>query len=122
MEKEIQSGSTSGANTVKTCVPGEEKGEFEAKLEGLPEKYREEILKQYDLPESSASLVSIFKHASWVECLLMAVGTVMSIGAGTYHPSTPTRYTLISIPFTFSLYSEIYVWWGRINYQVRHCL
>ena len=85
MEKEIQSGSTSAANTVKSGVPDDEKekGEFEAKLQGLPEKYREEILKQYDLPETKASLISILKHAKGIEILLMVVGTLMSIGSGT---------------------------------------
>ena len=85
MEKEVQSGSTSAANTVKSGAPDvDEKGEFEAKLEGLPEKYREEILKQYELPETKASLVSILKYATWVEVMFMVVGTLMSIGSGTH--------------------------------------
>ena len=99
----MPSGSTSAANTVKSGVPEDEKGEFEAKLEGLPEKYREEILKQYDLPETKASLISILKHATGIEILLMIVGTLMSIASGTpssfpiVDKSPSSSYTNVSL-------------------------
>lgn len=99
MEKEVQSGSTSAASTVKSGALDVEKGEFEAKLQGLPEKYRQEILKQYDLPETKASLISILKYATGIEVLFMVVGTLMSIGSGT-SPSLSFSHNLPSHSFT----------------------
>lgn len=96
MEKESQSSTASatipaddGAGT-----PEEEKDQFKVKLEGLPEKYKEEILKQYDLPDTKATLFSILKYATWVEIVLMVVGTLMSIGSGTSHKRPPTTFLL----------------------------
>ena len=85
MQKEGQS-ATASASATANGAPEDEKGEFQTKLEGLPQKYKEEILKQYELPETNASLVSILKYATWVETLLMVVGTLMSIGSGTFSP------------------------------------
>jgi len=62
--------------------PEKVKDEFKERLATLPEQYREEILKQYDLPEASATLLSVFKYASWKEALLMVIGTFMAIGSG----------------------------------------
>lgn len=62
-----------------------EKGddEIEQRLAGLPQKYQEEILRQYDLPTSQATLFSILRFSTWVEVILMIVGSILSIGAGT---------------------------------------
>lgn len=57
--------------------------DFEQRLRTLPEQYREEILRQYDFPVAKVSLFSIFGFATWVEVILMIVGSVLSIGAGT---------------------------------------
>jgi hypothetical protein len=57
---------------------------FEQRLAGLPEKYREEILRQYDIPETKVSLLAVLQHATLFEKLLMIVGTFMSIASGTY--------------------------------------
>ena len=56
--------------------------EFEERLAALPEQYREEVLRQYDLPESKATLLSILRYATWVEIFMMVAGTILSIGAG----------------------------------------
>ena len=58
--------------------------EYEARLATLPEEYRDEVLRQYDLPESKATILSILAFATWVEILLMVTGTILSIGAGVF--------------------------------------
>ena len=60
--------------------------EFEERLAALPEQYREEVLRQYDLPESKATLLSILRYATWVEIFMMVAGTILSIGAGVLYP------------------------------------
>ena len=45
MDKEGQS-ATASASATANGAPEDEKGEFQTKLEGLPQKYKEEILKQ----------------------------------------------------------------------------
>lgn len=59
-----------------------EPSEFPKRLEGLPKQYREEILRQYEIPTSKATLLTILKSATWVEVLLMIFATILSIGAG----------------------------------------
>jgi len=60
----------------------EQKNDFNERLAKLPEQYRDEILKQYDLPEPSATLLSVFKYATWIEIFLMVVGTFTAIASG----------------------------------------
>lgn len=62
----------------------EKEKEFEDQLAKLPEQYREEVLRQYDLPESKATLLSILGFATWVEIFMMVAGTILSIGAGIF--------------------------------------
>ena len=59
---------------------------FEERLTTLPEQYREEVLRQYDLPESKATLLSILGLATWFEIFLMVTGTFLSIAAGAHTP------------------------------------
>ena len=59
------------------------KDDFEERLAGLPEKYREEILRQYDIPDIKVNLLSVFRYSTWVEIVLMIIGTLASVGAGT---------------------------------------
>ena len=59
--------------------------DFEERLAGLSRNYREEILQQYDIPKSRATLLAVFQHATWLEKLLMILGTVMSITSGDSH-------------------------------------
>lgn len=80
--------STSGAAT-STALPDDAQSDkrdvFEESLIGLPEKYRDEILRQYNLPETKASLLSILRFATWKETTLMVVGSVTSAAAGKPH-------------------------------------
>jgi ATP-binding cassette, subfamily B (MDR/TAP), member 1 len=62
-----------------------EKG-YDERLSKLPERYKDEILKQYDLPEAKATLVSVMQYATWKEVLLMVVGTFMSMASGAALP------------------------------------
>jgi hypothetical protein len=62
----------------------EKSDEFLSKLAGLPEKYRAEILRQYDIPDARANLFFVFRYAGFYEILLMAIGTVTCVAAGTY--------------------------------------
>ena len=76
---------TSGSTSLTPSAPDVEKenDDFERHLANLPEQYREEILRQYDVPTSKATIFTILGFATWVEMLLMVVGTLLSIGAGT---------------------------------------
>ena len=77
--------STSGSPSLTPSAPGAEKetDDFEQRLSNLPEQYRVEILRQYDVPTVKATIFAILGFATWVEVLLMIAGTIFSIGAGT---------------------------------------
>jgi len=51
-------------------------------IDRLPSQFREEILRQYDLPQESYSLFEIFKWATPVEVVMQIFGLLMAIGAG----------------------------------------
>ena|ERR1700737_704037 len=81
------------ATTISTAAPSaagapedpnvtDKQDEFAAKLDGLPEKYRDEILRQYALPEANASMLTILRCATWYETLLMVIGTLASAASG----------------------------------------
>jgi DNA-directed RNA polymerase specialized sigma24 family protein len=75
--------STSGSASLTLSTPeGKENDDFEQRLANLPEQHREEILRQYDLPTSQATILTMLGFATWVEMLLMVAGTILSIGAG----------------------------------------
>lgn len=60
---------------------------FEERLAGLPGKYRDEILRQYDIPEINVSLLAVLRHATLFEILLMIIGTLMAVASGISHSS-----------------------------------
>ena len=77
--------STPSANDTPTPESGEpelKKDDFEDRLGSLPEKYRDEILRQYDIPQTKVTLLSVLEHATWAEILLMTAGTLLSIASG----------------------------------------
>ena len=81
-EKQL-SYSPSATSALDTTTDTETKKDvFEERLAGLPEKYRSEILKQYDIPETKVTLFGVLRHATWVEVLLMVAGTFLSIASG----------------------------------------
>jgi hypothetical protein len=95
IEKELaisQSPSATGSTVIPTESFDQEKKEedFQERLAGLPEKYKEEILRQYDLPETKVSFLAILGHATWIEVVLMVVGSLMSIASGNHHTSKLT--------------------------------
>jgi len=59
--------------------------EFEAKLASLPERFRAEILRQYEIPEIKVSLLAVLRYATLFEDLLMVIGLLLSIGSGMQH-------------------------------------
>jgi hypothetical protein len=66
-------------------------------IDRLPTQFREEILKQYDLPQEKYSLFTIFKWATPFEVFLQVFGLLMAIGAGIYRP-LPPPLTLAAVP------------------------
>ena len=62
--------------------------DFEQRLAGLPEKYREEILKQYDVPNTQVTLFAVLRYATWFEKTLMVVGSLTSMASGAAMPLT----------------------------------
>lgn len=53
-------------------------------LQRLPSHYREEILKQYDLPDVKVSILTILRYATPLEFAMQVVGLIMAIAAGIY--------------------------------------
>jgi hypothetical protein len=98
-EKEDLAISQSASATGSTVIPesvtpnkkekDEKEEDFQERLAGLPAKYKDEILRQYDLPETKVSLLSVLGHATWIEVVLMVVGSIMSIGAGNFQRLHP---------------------------------
>jgi hypothetical protein len=57
-------------------------------LQRLPTNYREEILKQYDLPVVKVSILTIFRYGTPLEYAMEIVGILFAIAAGTLPPCT----------------------------------
>jgi hypothetical protein len=74
------------ASEESSVVASDDKDE---KLDKLPDKYREEILRQYDLPDVKVNLFTILGYGTRLDLALQIIGTIMSIGAGT----SPQRYS-----------------------------
>ena len=55
---------------------------LEQVLQRLPTQYREEILKQYDLPDVKVSILTIFRYGTPVEYVMQVVGILFAITAG----------------------------------------
>ena len=79
MKKKASSGSTAIAAEISDSsgLPT-----FEERLAGLPEKYRQHIIRQYELSDRKYSIVDVIRWASPLEIALMSLGTLTAIGAG----------------------------------------
>jgi hypothetical protein len=87
-ENEKQSHSLSSgveSSVVETAESKKEEGNFEERLAGLPERHRDEILRQYEIPETDVSLFAVLRHATLFEKVLMVIGTLMAIASGITH-------------------------------------
>ena len=51
-------------------------------LDRLPTQFKEEILRQYDLPTTKVSIFTIFKYATPLEYAMQFLGIIMAIAAG----------------------------------------
>jgi hypothetical protein len=71
------------ASLIPTEVAEVEKsGGFDDQLASIPEKYREEILRQYALPQTKVGIFSILRWATRFEATVMMIGTLAAIAAG----------------------------------------
>jgi hypothetical protein len=59
---------------------------LEETLARLPTRFREELARQYDLPDNKISIIDILRYATPLEVVMMIVGTVMAIVAGNPTP------------------------------------
>jgi hypothetical protein len=66
-------------STPSSVVASDDK---EDRLDKLPEKYRDEILRQYDLPEVKVNLFTILGYGTRFDLVLQIVGSIASVGAG----------------------------------------
>src|SRR5438046_9676325 len=71
------------AMTIDIQCANDEKSILTDDQNALPKKYREEILRQYDLPTKKATVLDIFHWATPLDTFLMLIGTLMAIAAGT---------------------------------------
>jgi len=60
-------------------------------LQRLPTDYREEILKQYDLPVVKVSILTIFRYGTPLEYAMEIVGILFAIAAGNLPPYNTSR-------------------------------
>jgi len=74
----------------------DDEAEFEARLAQLPEVYRTEILKQYEIPDTKVTLFAVSAYTTWVEVVLMLVGTVLSLGSGTKTSQTTLEACILT--------------------------
>lgn len=51
-------------------------------LDRLPAQFREEILRQYDLPSVKVSIFTIYKYGTPLEYAMQFLGILMAIAAG----------------------------------------
>ena len=70
------------STVIATSKSEKDEDDFEKRLAGLPEKYRDEILRQYDMPETNVSLFAVLRHATLFEKLLMIIGTLSATASG----------------------------------------
>jgi hypothetical protein len=63
-----------------SVVAFDDKADFD--LDQLPEKHREEILKQYDLPNVKVNLFTILGYGTPLDFALQILGSFTSVGAG----------------------------------------
>jgi len=61
-----------------------EKADFDEHLAHLPETYKEEILRQYDIPQIKSTMLDVLRWATPFEVALMALGGIMAIVAGPF--------------------------------------
>jgi hypothetical protein len=79
---QLESRSKAVTNATSPDDASQKEDDFELRLDALPEKYRTEILRQYDLPEVKVTLLTTFQYATWIEVLLMLVGSLAAAAAG----------------------------------------
>src|SRR5436190_17350876 len=89
-------GSSPGETTIIECLDEKQDDDFEKRLAGLPDQYRDEILRQYEIPETNASLFAVLRYATLFEKLLMIIGAFMAIASGTLY-SHVTKKLLICV-------------------------
>ena len=82
MEEKEKPNTLSKAETVNSVAPADQP--LNTVLERLPTQFRQEILKQYDLPNVKVSIFTIFKYGTPMEYALQFLGILMAIAAGTY--------------------------------------
>jgi len=65
---------------VPTVAPADQT--MDTILQRLPTQYREEIMKQYDLPQDKVSILTILRYATPLEFGMQIVGSLMAIAGG----------------------------------------
>jgi hypothetical protein len=68
--------------STETYITPEKGNTFETALDSLPDKYRAQILRQYDLPKTKATMLDFFRWATLLEIILMIIGGGLAIGSG----------------------------------------
>lgn len=69
-------------NKAASVAPADEA--LDTVLGRLPTQFREEILKQYDLPDVNVSIFTIFRYATPLEYAMQIIGILMAFLAGIY--------------------------------------
>lgn len=78
--EEVDKGSAKSVEGGSDVAPADKP--LDTVLDRLPTQFREEILKQYDLPETNVSILDIFRYATPLEYAMQVLGILMAILAG----------------------------------------
>jgi len=81
-EKGVQGGEATDSTSASTTSIAPIDQPLEDILKRLPTQHREELQKQYEMPEVKVGILSILRYATPLEFALQIVGLLMAIGAG----------------------------------------
>jgi len=94
-EKSAGRSSTTNAGVADSDQP------LEHILQRLPSEYRQEILKQYDLPVVKVSIMTIFRYGTPLEYAMQIIGLLFAIAAGKFLPTQLFARTAVDSFFVF---------------------
>lgn len=87
-------------------------------LQRLPTNYREEILKQYDLPVVKVSILTIFRYGTPLEYAMQIVGILFAIAAGIVPPSLLTGMAKLTLSLFRGCFAVDYRHHGQYDESV----
>jgi len=96
---------------------------METILKRLPTQYREELMKQYDLPQDKVSILTVLRYATPLEFGMQIVGALMAIAGGISSSKTFSadrvfvyRCCLAAYDYFIGKFDKL-VWWICLSWN-----